>query len=166
MSSESIPSKPFNFFDVPEISSLTAQFQYNFWTVNEVADESGDDAVNGNLGRRFRKKGTADMGNLNARVPRYIKLDFQVRDSKKSMLATRNSSVGGRQITNKDIQRLLASGKIFSETQACGKEHDSYLFSNSNIATSLELAMFDYFPGYVVFWEAGHSISIGWRVMQ
>ena len=138
MSSESIPSKPFNFFDVPEISALHATFQYNFWTVDEVIDESGDDAVDGNLGRRFRMKGTADMGNLNARVPRYIKLDFKVKDSKKSMLATRSSAVGGKQVTNNEIQKLLAKGKIFSETQACGKEHDSYLFSNSSIATSLD----------------------------
>ncbi|HIE82858.1 MAG TPA: hypothetical protein EYQ00_02980, partial [Dehalococcoidia bacterium] len=138
MSSESIPSKPFNFFDVPEIIDLQAAFQYNFFMADETVDESGNDAVSGNLSKRFLQKGTADMGNLNARQPRYIKLDFQVQDSKKSMLATRSSAAQGVQTTASKLRHLLIHGKIFSETQASGKEHDSYLFSNSELPTQLE----------------------------
>ena len=138
MSSESIASKPFNFFDVPEIIDLQATFQYNFFMADETVDESGNDACNGNLSRRFLRKGTADMGNLNARTPRYVKLDFQVQDSKKSMMATRSSAAQGQRTSPRALKKMLQAGQVFSETQASGKEHDSYLFSNSELPTQLE----------------------------
>ena len=43
MSSESIVSRPLHFFDVPEVTSLTAGFSYNFFVADEKINESGND---------------------------------------------------------------------------------------------------------------------------
>ena len=73
MSSESIVSRPLHFFDVPEVVSLSADFSYNFFMSDEKINESGNEAVDGNLSSRFLRKGTADITNLNAIYFRCIK---------------------------------------------------------------------------------------------
>ena len=135
MSSESIISRPLHFFDVPEVVSLSATFRYNFFVADEKINETGDEAVDGNLATRFLQKGTADITNLNARTPRYVKLSFQVQDTKKSMLATRSSAIT---TYREEIQSALEAGKIYTETQAAGVDFDSYIFSNNNLQVNLE----------------------------
>ena len=135
MSSESIVSRPLHFFDVPEVTSLTAGFSYNFFVSDEKINETGAEAVNGNLSTRFLRKGTVDITNLNARIPRYITLEFGVQDSPKSMLATRNSAIKS---TRNEIKKALDEGKIYTETQAAGMDFDSYVFSNEQLQTNLE----------------------------
>ena len=135
MSSESIVSRPLHFFDVPEVTSLSAGFSYNFFVADEKINESGGEAINGNLSTRFLRKGTVDTTNLNARTPRYIKLDFGVQDTKKSMLATKNSAIKS---TRSEIKKALGEGKIYTETQAAGVDFDSYVFSNEQLQVNLE----------------------------
>jgi len=135
MSSESIVSRPLHFFDVPEVTSLTAGFSYNFFVSDEKINETGAEAVNGNLSTRFLQKGTVDITNLNARIPRYVTLEFGVQDSPKSMLATRNSAIKS---TRDEIKKALDEGKIYTETQAAGMDFDSYVFSNEQLQTNLE----------------------------
>ena len=135
MSSESIVSRPFHFFDVPEVVSLTSKFQYNFFMSDEKINESGDEAVDGNLSSRFLNKGTADITNLNARTPRYIELNWFVKDTKRSMLATKNSAI---KTTRDEIMLALEQGKIYTETQAAGIDFDSYVFENSKLQSNLE----------------------------
>ena len=55
MSSNSMPSKPVHFFDVPEVKNFEAELSYNFFVPDESVDESGNEALNGNLSRRFRR---------------------------------------------------------------------------------------------------------------
>ena len=135
MSSESIVSRPLHFFDVPEVTSLQAKFSYNFFVADEKINESGDEAVNGNLSYRLLKKGTADITNLNARIPRYISLDFVVQDTPKSMFATKNSAI---KASRSEIQEALSAGKIYTETQAAGVDFDSYIFANEQLQINLE----------------------------
>ena len=63
MSSESIISRPLHFFDVPEVVSLSATFRYNFFVADEKINETGDEAVDGNLATRFLQ-----------RVPRILRI--------------------------------------------------------------------------------------------
>ena len=72
MSSQSMPSKPIHFFDVPEIKSFSTKYSYNFFVSDESINETGNDALNGNLSSRFLRKGTADNSNMNSRIPRYV----------------------------------------------------------------------------------------------
>jgi len=135
MSSESIVSRPLHFFDVPEVVSLQAKFSYNFFVADEKINETGDEAVNGNLSYRLLKKGTADTTNLNARIPRYVSLEFTVQDTPKSMFATKNSAIKS---SRKEIQEALSAGKIYTETQAAGIDFDSYIFANDQLQINLE----------------------------
>ena len=135
MSSESIISRPLHFFDVPEVTSLKSAFRYNFFVSDEKVNETGDPAVDGNLSTRFLRKGTADITNLNARTPRYVKLDWTVLDTKKSMLVTKNTAI---HTSRDEIQTALEEGKIYTETQAAGIDFDSYIFANSTLQTNLE----------------------------
>ncbi len=135
MSSESIVSRPLHFFDVPEVTSLTAGFSYNFFVADEKINESGAEAVNGNLSTRFLRKGTVDITNLNARIPRYVTLKFGVQDTVKSILATKNSAIKS---TRSEIKNALDEGKIYTETQAAGMDFDSYVFSNDQLQVNLE----------------------------
>ncbi|MAG26769.1 hypothetical protein CMI47_14605 [Candidatus Pacearchaeota archaeon] len=135
MGSESIVSRPLHFFDVPEVTSLSAGFSYNFFVSDEKINESGAEAVNGNLSSRFLRKGTVDTTNLNARIPRYVQLDFGVQDTPKSILSTRNSAIKS---TRNEIKKALDEGKIYTETQAAGMDFDSYIFSNEQLQTNLE----------------------------
>ena len=135
MSSESIISRPLHFFDVPEVVSLQAKFSYNFFVADEKINESGDEAVNGNLSYRLLRKGTADTTNLNARIPRYTALEFTVQDTPKSMFATKNSAVKS---SREEIQKALSDGKIYTETQAAGIDFDSYIFANDQLQINLE----------------------------
>jgi len=56
MSVESIASRPLPVFDVPEMEKVKASFTYNFFVSDETIDESGNDALNGNLSSRFLRK--------------------------------------------------------------------------------------------------------------
>ena len=127
MSSESIVSRPLHYFDVPEVNSLSADFSYNFFVSDEKVNESGNEAVNGNLSSRLLRKGTADITNLNARIPRYVSLAFTVQDTPKKILATKNSAI---RTTRREIQDALDAGNIYTETQAAGLDFDAYVFAN------------------------------------
>lgn len=135
MSSISTPSKPFHFFDVPEAQNLNLDFEYNFFVSDETVDESGNDAVRGNLSQRFLDKGTANLGNLNSRIPRYIKLQWSVKDTPKPTMG--NKSRIDRGINQAKMKELLSKGKIYTETLASGKDHDSYFFGNNDLPDML-----------------------------
>ena len=117
MSTESMVSLPIQSFDIPEMENLEASYVYNFFVADETVNESGNDAVNGNLSSRFLKKGTTDSANLNARIPRYAVLKFGVKDTKKSMLATKSSAI---QSSRNEIQYALENGLIYTEDTAVG----------------------------------------------
>ncbi len=135
MSSESIVSRPLHYFDVPEVNSLSADFSYNFFVSDEKVNESGNEAVNGNLSSRLLRKGTADITNLNARIPRYVSLTFTVQDTPKKILATKNSAI---RTTRREIQDALDAGNIYTETQAAGLDFDAYVFANDQVPTNLD----------------------------
>ena len=135
MSVESIPSQPLPIFDVPEMQNVKAVFRYNFFVADETVDESGNDAVNGNLSSRFKRKGTVDITNLNSRQPRYATLTFGLKDSKKSMLATKNSSIKS---SVDEIQWALRNGKIFTEDEAAGLNFTALCAGNLQLPTNIE----------------------------
>ena len=117
MSAESIVSLPIQSFDIPEMHNLEASYVYNFFVADETVNESGNDAVNGNLSSRFLKKGTTDTTNLNARIPRYAIIKFGLKDTKKSMLATKNSAIKS---SGNEIRYALENGLIYTEDTAVG----------------------------------------------
>ena len=135
MSVESIPSQPLPVFDVPEMIDIKAEFRYNFFVADETIDESGNRAVNGNLSRRFKNKGTVDETNLDARQSRYATLTFGLKDTKKSMLATKNSSLKS---TRREIRRSLRKGKIFTEDEAAGLNFSALCAGNLQLPQNIE----------------------------
>ena len=135
MSVESIPSQPLSIFDVPEMQQIEAKFFYNFFVADETIDESGNDALNGNLSSRFLRKGTVDITNLNARQPRYATLTFGLKDTKKSMLKTRNTSIKS---SVDEISSALSRGLIFTEDEAAGMIFSPGKFSNEQLPASIE----------------------------
>ena len=80
MSVKSLPSKPIQFFDLPEVINLTADFFYNFFIADEQINEQGRKIADGNLSQRISRAGEK---NLSSRVPRFVKLEYRVRDTKK-----------------------------------------------------------------------------------
>jgi hypothetical protein len=134
MSIESIPSYPITWFDVPDVAELVGTCVYNFFTVDEMINESGDTAVNGNLSSSLLKKGTADIGNLNARFPRYVKLDFYVEDTAKKILATKNTSIKD---VKAEVMAALQDGDINSEESQAGTGFTTWLFGNENLKVDL-----------------------------
>lgn len=135
MSIESIPSQPLPVFDVPEMQNIEATFIYNFFVADETVDESGNDAVDGNLSSRFKNKGTVDTANLNARQPRYATLSFGLKDTKKSILATKNTSLSS---TADELQWALRNGKIFTEDEAAGLNFSAVCASNQQLPENIE----------------------------
>jgi hypothetical protein len=135
MSVESIPSQPLPIFDVPEMQEVEAKFTYNFFVADETINETGNDAVNGNLSSRFLRKGTVDNTNLNARQPRYAMLTFGLKDTKKSMLATKNSSLKS---SIDEIQSALRDGKIFTEDEAAGLSFSALCAGNQQLPSNIE----------------------------
>ena len=134
--SVSTPTKPFHFFDVPEVARLSPKFVYNFYQNDETIDESGTQGVRGNLGRKYKNRRGKDITNLNARVPRYVRLDWVVQDCGKPSMNTRQSR-GQKKFDRKQLQYLLDQGLIYTETLASGKDHDSYFFGNQSLPSSL-----------------------------
>ena len=134
MSIESVPSYPMKWFDAPEIEEMVGTSVYNFFTVDEMINESGDTAVNGNLSSTLLKKGTADIGNLNARFPRYIKLDFYVGDTSKKILTTKNTSIKS---VKAEVLAALQEGKVNSEESMAGTGFSTWLFGNENLKVDL-----------------------------
>ena len=136
--SESMPSKPIHFFDVPEVKNISAEFKYNFFVSDETIDESGNESVNGNLSTRFLRKGTADMTNLNSRIPRYVELSFSLSDTKKPMLGSRKLRRGGFMMTSAEILQALNDQKIVTEDAASENRYTSLCISNKSYDLSLE----------------------------
>ncbi len=136
--SESIPSKPIHFFDVPEVKEFDAEFRYNFFMPDETIDESGNEAVSGNLSRRFTRKGTADTSNLNSRVPRYVELSFSFSDTKKPILGARRRRSRGFAMSRKQIRRALNDQQIVTEDAASEGRYTSFCISNSSYDVDLE----------------------------
>jgi hypothetical protein len=135
MSIESIASQPLPVFDVPEMEKVDASFTYNFFVADETINESGNDALNGNLSARFLRKGTVDTANLNARIPRYATLTFGLKDTKKSILTTKNSSIKS---SVDELRRALRRGQIFSEDDASGLNFVSVCAGNKQLPQSIE----------------------------
>ncbi len=135
MSVESIVSRPLPVFDVPEMEKVKASFTYNFFVSDETIDESGNDALNGNLSARFLRKGTVDTTNLNARIPRFATLTFGLKDTKKSMLATKSSAISS---TKGELEKALRTGKIFSEDMAAGLGYESICVANECLPRDIE----------------------------
>lgn len=140
MSFESIPSKPLNLFDVPEVNSLSITFSYNFFTPDEKVDESGNEAINGNLSERFLRKGTADTTNLNARIPRYVELKFSVSDSKKKMMG-RQSRSSSLKSTREEVLEALNNGLIITEEDVSAQRLKSSVIGNQSLDSALESFM-------------------------
>ena len=138
MSVESIPSQPLSIFDVPEMQSIETKFFYNFFVADETIDESGNEALNGNLSSRFLRRGTVDTTNLNARQPRYATITFGLKDTKKSMLNTRNSAIKS---SVDEISFALSNGLIFTEDEAAGMIFSPGKFSNEQLPNSIENLM-------------------------
>ena len=137
MSFESIPSKALNFFDIPEVNSLSVSFSYNFFTTDEKVDETGNEALNGNLSERFLKKGTADTTNLNARIPRYVQLSFSLSDSKKKMMGNRSTS-NLLKATKEEIIEALNSGMVATEDDVSTGRFKSVIAGNQSIEDDLD----------------------------
>ena len=135
MSSDSMVSKPLHFFDVPEINDLRAEFTYNFFVSDETVNEDGNQAIDGNLSSRFLRKGTVDTANLNARIPRYVTLNFSLEDTKKSILSTRSSAVRS---SRDEIERALQNNLIYTEEKATAAGFSSLCFDNSQLPQNLE----------------------------
>ena len=137
MSFESISSKPLHFFDVPETRDLEVSFSYNFFVPDEKINESGDEAIRGNLSERFLRKGTADTSNLNSRIPRYVKLSFSIGDSKKKMLGPRGRS-SSLKATRGEITEALQSGLFVTEDEVSLSRFRSSMLGNQSVSFDLE----------------------------
>ncbi len=68
MSSISYPSRTLNVVDIPEVSSYTAEFQYNFFAVDESINDEG-----GNSGG---VASATELVNLKGSTPRFVKLTW------------------------------------------------------------------------------------------
>jgi hypothetical protein len=140
LSFESLSSKPLHFFDIPEVKSLSVSFSYNFFVPDERIDESGNDALNGNLSERFLRKGTADTTNLNARVPRYVKLDFFIGDSRKRVRGTKSVS-SSLKSTREEITKALNEGLFVTEDSASTGRFKSMVLTSESIEKDLDTLM-------------------------
>lgn len=134
MSIESVPSYPLTWFDLPEVAELVGTAVYNFFSVDEMINESGNETVNGNLSSTLLRKGGADVGNLNARVPRYVKLNFYVQDTSKKILSTKNTSISN---VRAEVLSALQNGHIGTEESAAGQGFTTWLFGNENLKVDL-----------------------------
>ena len=134
MSRESVPSKPFQIIDLPEVSDVEASSVYNFYVNDEMINESGESAVNGNVSLNLQEKGTANTANINARTPRYIKLSFAVEDTKKSILGKKSRSI---KTNPAEVYSALAKGEVYTEEATAGTGFTNYVFSQENIKTDL-----------------------------
>ena len=148
--SESMPSKPVHLFDVPEVKAFDAEFKYNFFVPDEKVDESGNEAVNGNLSTRFLRKGTADTTNLNARIPRLVEFSFSFADTKKPILGTRRQRKSSFAMTSKEILKALNNRMIVTEDDASENRYTSLCISNESYDTTLENFMRMTLNKYVV----------------
>lgn len=137
MSFDSINSKPIHFFDVPEIKSLKTSFAYNFFASNESIDESGSEAINGNLSKRFLRKGTVDTQNLNSRTPRYVKLEFAIGDTKKKMMSQKGSKTA-LTATLKEVLAALNKGQIITEDDIAVLRYNTETIGNSSLDVDLQ----------------------------
>lgn len=136
MSKESVPSKPFQIVDLPEVTNVVASSVYNFYTNDEMINESGNSAVNGNLSDSLTLKGTADTANLNARTPRYVKLSFAVQDCPKSILGKKSTGI---KTSHTEVLNALNAGSVFTEEATAGTGFDNYTFDQSGLVDDLEL---------------------------
>ena len=135
MSTESMVSRPLHVFDVPEMINLKSSYIYNFFVADETINESGNEAVNGNLSSRFLRKGTIDSSNLNSRVPRYAVIKFDVKDTKKNLLSTKSSAIKS---SRDEIEYALERNLIYTEEIAAGMGMDSLCFDNKGIPRNIE----------------------------
>ena len=139
MKSVSMPSKPIHFFDVPEVNSFTADYKYNFFMSDESIDESGNEALNGNLSARFIDKGTADTTNLNARIPRYVNFSFSIGESKKPMLS--KNAARDMLMSKEDILDAFNSGLVVTEDDASESLYHSINIGSKGLTGALENLM-------------------------
>jgi hypothetical protein len=138
MSFDSMQSKPIHFFDVPEVKSFAADYRYNFFMSDESIDESGNEALNGNLGTRFLRKGTADQtSNLNARIPRYVSFSFFLGDSKKPMMNSASAKTALK-MTKDEILNALNKGLVVTEDDASESMYHSLTIGNAGLSSELE----------------------------
>jgi hypothetical protein len=140
MSSDSIQSKPIHFFDVPEVKSFDVDYRYNFFISDESIDESGNEALNGNLSKRFLRKGTADSSNLNARIPRYVSFSLSLNDSKKPMMHA-SSAKKSMAMTKEQILDALNKGLVVTEDDASESVYHSLTIGNTAVDSELENLM-------------------------
>lgn len=141
MSSQSMPSKPIHFFDVPEIKSFSTKYSYNFFVSDESINETGNDALNGNLSSRFLRKGTADTSNMNSRIPRYVEFTIEMADSKKSMFTGKRKLDKKFNLTKKEILGHLNNGSVLTEDQAAELRLNSFCVDNTTLDVDLENLM-------------------------
>ena len=136
MSKESVPSKPFQIVDLPEVTDVMCSSTYNFYQNDEMVNESGNQAVDGNLSESLKAKGTANTANMNARIPRYVKLSFAVQDCPKSILGKKSTSL---QTSHAEVLNALNDGKVFTEEATAGSGFDNYTFDQRNIESDLKI---------------------------
>lgn len=122
----SIPSKVFAIVDVPEVTSLEAEFRYNFFVPDEMVNDSGI------LPESFLKKQTAtsfdttliDSVNFKRFVPRSIKLTWSPVNAGSSQTPS-NKLVQGISI-EKNINR------IYNETSFGADNYTTVQFQDTN----------------------------------
>lgn len=134
---DTMPSKPIHFFDVPEVKAFSAEYFYNFFVPDETIDESGNEILSNRLSPRFLRKGSADLTNLNARVPRYVKFAFSFGDTKRPIMNQR-SLRRGFFMTDQQILEALNSGKIVTEDEAAESRYKSLCLGNQSVDFDLE----------------------------
>jgi len=93
----SLPSRLVYSVDVPEIKNLNSSFVYNFYVLNESVKDSNtldDPAVEKmNISQDIRYKKSYDYTEANllnnrSKIPRYVKLQYNIPNSEKVTLAT------------------------------------------------------------------------------
>jgi len=136
-----MPSKPIHFFDVPEITTFSTKYSYNFFVSDESINETGNDALNGNLSPRFLRKGTADTSNMNSRIPRYVEFAIGMQDSKKPMFIGKSQSSSEFKLTKDELLDHLNNGSVLTEDQAAELRLNSFCIDNTGIDIDLENLM-------------------------
>lgn len=147
------PSKPVHVFDSPEVVSVRPKFIYNFFTPNESIDESGFSDIDGALPDRFKRRSSPDFSNINARVPRFVKIDLSFSDTA-SMTDMNISKSSILTATKKELTEWLSSGKLVTETNATSDVYSAFTIGNSLIAEELHNLMIMKLNRYI---ESGDS---------
>ena len=141
MSGNSAYSKPVHVFDAPEIGNIKAEFIYNFFTPNERIDETGYRQLIDKDSNFFKANGDANYRTINARVPRFVRLNIEY-GLDPSLMASDQIERGERFVmSQRELTGAVANGLIVTEQTATSRLYTGYTSGNAGLDSELNNVM-------------------------